>query len=134
MLDIHIIEFYTDVGKIFWRLYQNFPRKISIWVEDISGPDQPDEYGLHSDRYMATYNTMIWLMEEGYIRYQDVEQNEVFNHCCLTEKGYVLLVNIDDPTIEEERSINQISAALKEKSSTQMQSVVAKVIQKSYKR
>ncbi len=132
MLDIHITEFYTDIGKIFFRLYKQFPRQISLWVDEICGPDTPDDYGLHSDRYMACYSAFVWLKDEGYIRYGDVERQDAFNHCCLTEKGYALLAGIDELLQSESRSIDKIAQALKEKSSTQMESAITQLIRKSY--
>ena len=55
MADIHIDDFYRDVAAIFLRLYALFPRKSTLFVEDISGPDQPDEFGLHHPRFEACF-------------------------------------------------------------------------------
>lgn len=95
MLDIHITEFYNDMGRILATLYHHFPRQISLYVEDISGPDTPDEYGLHSERHLACFSTVLWLAEEGLIRYGDVEGQVAFNHCVLTLDAFRLLSGFD---------------------------------------
>ncbi|GGX62834.1 hypothetical protein [Saccharospirillum salsuginis] len=95
MLDIHITEFYNDMGRILASLYRHFPRQISLYVEDISGPDTPDEYGLHSERHLACFSTFLWLAEEGLIRYGDVERQVAFNHCVLTLDAFRLLSGFD---------------------------------------
>ncbi|MEJ2065770.1 MAG: hypothetical protein P8X74_21250 [Reinekea sp.] len=84
MIDIHLTEFYNDTARILLTLYRAFPRQVSVYVEDISGPDTPDEYGLHSERHLACFNTFLWLKEEGLIRFRDVEQQTAFNHSVLT--------------------------------------------------
>ena len=57
--DIHIEEFYSDVGKVLLQLYNCFPRSNSVYVEDIAGQDQPDEFGLHSERHLGCFSAMI---------------------------------------------------------------------------
>ena len=71
MADLHIDDFYRDVATIFLRLYAVFPRKTILYVEDICGPDQPDEFGLHHPRFQAGFSAMVWLAEEGYLNFQD---------------------------------------------------------------
>lgn len=107
MLDIHITEFYNDTARILSHLYRHFPRQISLYVEDISGPDTPDEYGLHSNRHMACFSTVLWLAEEGLLRYGDIERQLAFNHCVLTLDAFRLLSGFDPdggpPLIDEIR-------------------------------
>lgn len=95
MLDIHITEFYNDVARILMALYKAFPRQISVYVEDISGLDTPDEYGLHSERHLSCFNTFLWLKEEGLIRFSDVEQQTAFNHTVLTLDCFRWLASFD---------------------------------------
>ena len=68
-------------------LYQNFPRKMTLFVEDISGPDQPDEYGVHNDRFMSTFGALLWLADEGYIQYESTIRQEAVDQVILTAKG-----------------------------------------------
>ncbi|MEJ2045817.1 MAG: hypothetical protein P8X89_21380 [Reinekea sp.] len=95
MIDIHLTEFYNDTARILLTLYRAFPRQVSVYVEDISGPDTPDEYGLHSERHLACFNTFLWLKEEGLIRFRDVEQQTAFNHSVLTLDAFRWLASFD---------------------------------------
>jgi hypothetical protein len=91
MGDIHIDDFYKDAARILLVLYQYFPRPYTVYVEDISGPDEPDEYGLHSDRHQACFSTMVWLADAGLLRYVDVINREAIDQAVLTHKALTLL-------------------------------------------
>jgi len=91
MSDIHIDDFYKDVTKILLQLYSVFPRKSALYVEDIAGPDTPDEFGLHSDRHQACFSAMIWLAESQYISYADTIRQEALDQVVLTHKAFTLL-------------------------------------------
>ena len=91
MNDSHIDAFYRDAGLVLQKLYRAFPRKTAIYVEDISGPDKPDEYGLHSDRYLACLSTMVWLAEQGYLTYESTIRQEAIDQAVLTHKSFTLL-------------------------------------------
>ncbi|BFM19933.1 hypothetical protein [Gilvimarinus japonicus] len=91
MADIHITDFYRDAAKALNQIYNSFPRLVTMFVEDISGPDTPDEFGLHSPRHQACFATLLWLAAEGYIRYQDTIRQEAIDQVTLTHKGFTLL-------------------------------------------
>jgi hypothetical protein len=91
MADLHIEDFYRDVAKIFLTLYATFPRKIILYVEDICGPDQPDEFGLHHPRFEAGFSAMVWLAEHGYINFQETIRQEALDQAVLSQKGFLLL-------------------------------------------
>lgn len=91
MADIHIADFHKDVAKTFCQLYTGFPRKLTVFVEDISGPDTPDEFGLHSTRHQACFATLLWLADEGYIRYESTIRQEAIDQVTLTHRGFTLL-------------------------------------------
>jgi len=91
MADLHIDDFYKDAARTLVQLYNAFPRKVAVYVEDISGPDTPDEYGIHSPRHQACFSAMLWLAEEGYIRYVDTIRQEAIDQAVLTYKAFVLL-------------------------------------------
>ena len=91
MADIHIDNFYKDVAKICVRLYKSFPNKIVLYVDEIAGEATPDEFGLHSERYLSALSTMIWLAEEGYIRFADCIKQDALDQAVLTEKAFLLL-------------------------------------------
>ncbi|WP_148863061.1 hypothetical protein [Marinobacter fonticola] len=91
MADIHIEEFYRDTAIVLVQLYNAFPRKVSLYVEDISGPDTPDEFGLHSRRHRACFGAMLWLAEEGHIRYQDTIAQDAVDQVVLTQPAFTRL-------------------------------------------
>ncbi len=91
MSDIHIDDFYKDVAQTFLILYKHFPRKTILYVEDICGPDEPDEFGLHSDRFSAGFSAAVWLGEQGYLRYDAPVKQEALDQAVLTERGFLLL-------------------------------------------
>ncbi len=84
MSDLHIDDFFKDVARILLRLYASFPRPTQLFVEEIIGPDKPDEFGLHSNRHMACFSTMLWLAAEGYLRYEASIRQEVLDQVVLT--------------------------------------------------
>lgn len=91
MSDIHIDDFYRDAGKILVLLYNQFPRKVTLYVEDISGPDTPDEFGLHSPRHQACFHTMMWLGSSDYLRYEQLVRQEALDQVVLSHRGFLVL-------------------------------------------
>jgi len=102
MFDIHIEEFYHDSFVVLHTLYQAFPKKCNVFVEDIAGPDQPDEYGLHSDRFQCCFGAMLWLEIEGFIRFESTLRQEAIDQASLTMKGLALASTLcQDPIIND---------------------------------
>jgi hypothetical protein len=91
MADIHIEEFYKDTAVILALLYAAFPRRVNLFVEDIAGPDEPDEFGLHSKRHMACFGALLWLAEEGLIRYVDTIRQEALDQAVLSHAAFTRL-------------------------------------------
>lgn len=96
MSELHINDFYKDVGKIFLQLYGQFPRKCILYVEDISGPDSADEFGLHSERHQRCLGAMLWLADAGYLQYVTTIQQEALDQVVLTQKAFTLLASSAD--------------------------------------
>jgi len=94
MFDIHIEEFYLDSTKILKQLYQSFPKKTNVFVEDIAGPDQPDDYGLHCDRFQCCFGAMLWLENESFLRFEGTLRQESIDQASLTEKGLRMMASI----------------------------------------
>jgi len=92
--DLHIEDFSKDIAKVLIFLYEYFPRKMEIYVEDINGPDDVDDYGLHSNRHLSCLSAIVWLAEEGLIRYESLVKQESFDQTVLTKRSYVLLSSI----------------------------------------
>lgn len=91
MADLHIDDFYRDCAVILLRLYSSFPRKSILYVDDICGPDSPDEFGLHSERHQSCFSAMIWLAEAGYLAFSETIREEALDQIVLTQRGFVLL-------------------------------------------
>ena len=139
MADLHIDDFYRDVAKIFLRLYAIFPRKITLYVEDISGPDEPDEFGLHHPRFEACFSTMVWLAEHGYLNFEDNVRQEALDEVVLSQKAFLLLASrselqlaapapgqaLPSSVVEQTKAnIVQLRTAMKEGSSIMLQQCV----------
>ena len=91
MSDIHIDDFYRDTAKTLVMLYNHFPRPLSLYVEDIAGPDTPDEFGLHSTRFEACLSALIWLSTAGYLNYKTLIMREALEEATLTQQAFILL-------------------------------------------
>lgn len=52
-MGLQIDDFYKDAAGGLLALYQAFPRKIALYVEDLIGREEPDEFGLPSTRHQS---------------------------------------------------------------------------------
>lgn len=95
--ELHISEFYRDTARILALLYQHFPRPITLYVEDIAGPDTPDEFGLHSPRHTACLEAMVWLSTSGFLRYASLVRQEALDRAVLTQRGFLSLTALTEP-------------------------------------
>ena len=145
MADLHIEDFNRDVAKIFLQLFAIFPRKIVLYAEDICGPDQPDEFGLHHPRFDACFSALIWLAEEGYIRFEATVGRESLDQAVLTEKTFLLLTSrsalefaqedadaLEPASVADKLSTNiaQLRAAVKSASSIKINRCVSYLLSK----
>lgn len=101
MADINIENFYKHIAKILSILYSTFPSKSPVYVDEVAGIDEPDDYGLHSPHYTAGFFAMIWLAEEEYLRYQDTIRQDGIDQACLTHKAFLRLTEVADPIYTE---------------------------------
>lgn len=101
MADLHIEDFYRDVATIFLRLYASFPRKITLYIDDVCGPDQPDEFGLHHPRFQAAFSALVWLAEQGYLQFGDTIREEAADQVVLSRRGFLLLSSRSEPGLVE---------------------------------
>lgn len=143
MADIHIDDFYKDVGEILLRLYNSFPRKTSLYVEDFAGPANYDEFGLPCERFTACFSTMIWLGDHGYLHYESTIHNEAIDQAVLTHKSFMILssrsnFSADDAAANRElpvavlesnqANVQQLRKALKSRSSSEIKTCVQKLL------
>lgn len=101
MADLNILDFYKDTALILMSLQRVFPRKMDLFVEDLIGPDQVDEFGLHTKRHEACFGAMLWLSEEGFLRFGATIRQEGVDQAHLTAKGLIKLSAIINAPITE---------------------------------
>ncbi|BAN49072.1 hypothetical protein [Metapseudomonas resinovorans] len=90
-MDLQIDDFYKDCATGLLQLYQAFPRRIALYVEDLIGPSEPDEFGLPSKRHESCLGALLWLADEGYLRFDSTIRFEALDQAVLTEKGFLRL-------------------------------------------
>ena len=93
-----------------------------------------DEFGLHSPRYLSAIGALMWLNDEGYVRYHDIIKQESAEECTLTQKAFVKLIkpNLSKTEMQTANSIEkrestlafQIQKALQDQSSIDMQRII----------
>jgi hypothetical protein len=112
MLDVHIDDFFKDCATILLIGFKHFPRPHTLFVEDISGPDQMDDFGLHSNRHLSAMGTLSWLKEEGYIRFSGQDRQESIDDFVLTSKALMRLLSpsqsTDNTTAETPTPVIQV--------------------------
>lgn len=101
MADLNLLDFYKDAALAALQLHMTFPRKVELYVEDLIGPDHVDEFGLHSKRHDACFGTLLWLAEEGYIRYQTTIRQDAIDQAVLSGKSLVLLNTVIDAPLTD---------------------------------
>ncbi len=97
MADINIENFYRHIGKILNILYAAFPTRCPVYVDDVAGIDEPDEYGLHSPDYTSGFFALIWLADEGFLRYTDAIRQDGIDQATLTNKAFMKLTEPAEP-------------------------------------
>lgn len=90
-MDLQIDDFYKDATSGLLMLYQAFPRKMALYVEDLIGREEPDEFGLPSKRHQACLGALLWLGEEGYLRFESTIAYDALDQAVLSEKGFMRL-------------------------------------------
>ncbi|MDH3642977.1 MAG: hypothetical protein OES38_12825 [Gammaproteobacteria bacterium] len=137
MTDINIDDFFKDSAKVLVQLYSVFPRRHTVFVEDVSGPDETDEFGMHSTRYLACFGTLLWLGEEGYLRYEDSIRQDAIDQAVLSARCFTLLTTpapnnepmdvTDLPELvrlEQSTTISRLRNSLKERSSARVRAAM----------
>ncbi|MEM1435862.1 MAG: hypothetical protein AAGG11_17510 [Pseudomonadota bacterium] len=120
--DINIDEFFRDAARALLSLYDAFPRPIILYVEDLNGPDETDEFGLHSPRHLACYEALLWLGAEGYLRFADAIKQEALDQAVLSERAFLMLNR--RPPDSDQRHLTRLRDALKARSSTQLETAM----------
>ena len=95
MADLHIEDFHQDVARILVALYNRFPQPAALFVSDLIGEHEPDAFGVPAPRHLACFSAMLWLADEGFLRYADTIRQEAIDQACLSERAFVLLSRAD---------------------------------------
>jgi hypothetical protein len=90
-MDLQIDDFYRDAARGLLLLYQVFPRKMALYVEDLIGREEVDEFGLPSKRHQSCLGALLWLAEEGYLRFDSNIAYDALDQAVLSEKGFLRL-------------------------------------------
>lgn len=106
--DLHIHDFYRDAGRILLALFQQFPAPATIYVEDIAGPDTPDEFGLHSPRHLACLGAMTWLKQCGYIHFFQLVRQEAIEEATLSHRSFLVLVSRGEDGVSNAEKLDQV--------------------------
>jgi hypothetical protein len=125
--DLHIEDFFKDSARILVRLYSSFPRPAQIFVEDIIGPEEPDEFGLYSPRHQACFSTLLWLAQEGFLSYEATIRQDAIDQAVLTAPCMLRLTlpqTFEADDLEAAARINAIRDALKARSSAALRRVM----------
>ncbi len=104
MSDINVDDFFQDAAKALVNLYAVFPRRKAVFVEDIYGAEEPDEFGMRSDRYLACFSALLWLGEEGFLRFEETISQEALDQAVLTARCFTLL---SSPPAEPDAEIRE---------------------------
>lgn len=134
MADLHIDDFYHDVAGILLTLYNGFPSPSMLFVEDLIGPHEPDAFGVAAPRHLACFHAMLWMADEGFLRYTDTIRQEGLDQCCLTERAFLMLSTPArdwveaslPPSIARQRATpaQRLREALASQSSTELAEIV----------
>lgn len=101
-MDLQIDDFYQDASRALLILYRVFPRKTPLYIDELIGYQEPDEYGLPTPRHQSCLGTLLWLGDEGYLRHEGLLHHEAVDQAVLTEKGFLrLTTRIADPVLEQ---------------------------------
>lgn len=137
MTGINVDDFCKDAARALLVLYRAFPRPHSLFVEDLCGPDRVDEFGMHSDRHLACFSALLWLAEEGLLRYVDTVRQEAVDQAVLTGPAFTLLSTPapgyrpphaealpDSVRREQQTYLHRLERALEERSSSSVRTAV----------
>ncbi len=106
-----------------------------LFVEDVYQEEETDEFGLHSDRYIACFQALVWMREEGFIRFTNTLRSDAVEQAVLTGRALALLIQ---PTslegqstavaIEENTLLNRLRGALQKGSSAALRLLVVELV------
>lgn len=126
-MDIHIDEFNRDVAIALHKLYHNFPRPMALYIDEMDRIEEPDEFGVVSDRHQRCLGALLWLADEHIIRYADTIGLEGIDQAILTLTSFQALHSRYD---NETSIIQALRLALKERSSEAVKRVIHQFLER----
>ena len=142
MSDINIDDFLKDAAKVLTVLYTRFPKRHTVFVEDICGPQEIDEFGMPNERHISCFSTLLWLGEENYLRFEDTIRQEAIDQAVLTGHCFTLLCQATDRftntpeseslpesiRLEQSTNVHNIRNALKSRSSAEIRASMLRLM------
>ncbi|MDF1763849.1 MAG: hypothetical protein P1U57_10600 [Oleibacter sp.] len=120
MLDVHLDDFFKHISTALLLGLQRFPAPFTLFVEDISGPDDMDEFGLHSPQHLAALGAIQWLKDEDFARFGARDGQISVDDFVLTSKAFSRLLKQTDETV----LFNALEKALTERDSGKLRTLV----------
>ena len=127
MADMHIEEFYHDIAHALVLLYSAFPRQINVYVDDFAGADTPDEYGLHSSRYLSGFSALLWLKQQGHITFDSTVRQTGIEQATLTQASFIALLS--EYSAASTPLIQALQRALKQQATTHVNALMLQFLQ-----
>lgn len=124
MLDVHINDFWKDCAAILLMGLRNFPRSQTLFIEDICGPDEIDEFGLHSTRHLSALGALQWLKDEGFIRFSTFDRQESADDFVLSNKAFTRLLSKTD----DDATFQTLEYAFLQKDSLWLAALMQKIL------
>ena len=133
-MGLNVDDFFTDAVRALLVLYDRFPQPTLLEVESLCGPTSVDEYGLRAPRHQACFSALLWLGEEGYLRYGDTIRSDALDQAVLSGRSFLALTlprAPADTALAAERSalIGALRAAHEQRSSNACRAAVLELMQ-----
>ena len=131
MSDLNIDDFRRDTAITLIRLYNNFPRPHTLYINEVCGEDGVDEFGLISRRYEACLAAMMWLADEGFIQFKSLIVDQGIEQATLCLLGIELLLGANPDGISR---IEALRLGLSSKSSTKLEVAINELLSSAVSR
>ncbi len=125
MSDLNIVDFRRDAAITLLRLYNNFPIPHTLFIEDVCGESDEDEFGLISRRHESCLATMLWLSDEGFLQFKALINDKGIEQASLSLLGIELLLGADTEGTSRIESLRQ---GLASKSSTKLETAINELL------
>ena len=119
--DLQIDEFCRNVARALLRVHSAFPQPIVLFVEDLIGTTEVDEFGLHPPEHRACFSALLWLGSEQYLRFGETIKQEALDQVVLTERT---LLKLHRSGAANRPHLEAMRGALKARSSSQLRAAV----------